>query len=132
MSAADLTSLRERLGKATGADRELDAALMMALCPPNGQAFWNWRGIQPKGTQDRALADVQTEYARKAAPAYTSSLDAALGLVEARESGAAIGYIITDAVAAWREAYVMGRATVADLPRFVLSALLAALSEQRP
>jgi hypothetical protein len=51
----DLTELIERLEKATGPDRELDAAIRDALYSPSARVGW---------------------------PPYTASLDAALALVE--------------------------------------------------
>lgn len=76
----DFPSLLARLESADGPGREIDALLMVAIEPPTGDAFWQWRGLQPKGTQDRAEADLQADYAREHAPAYTASLDAAIAL----------------------------------------------------
>jgi hypothetical protein len=80
----ELEALRERVGKATGPDREIDALVWLKCCPEafDDQAFWSWRGMQPKGISDRALDDVKVGYARSRAPFFTASLDAALALVE--------------------------------------------------
>lgn len=79
---AALLDLLARVEKAEGPDREIDADVVMALERPDNGAFWAWRGMQPKGVQDRALVDVQREYALRRSPACSASIDAALALVE--------------------------------------------------
>ena len=77
-----LSALLERVKNAKGADREIDADLLMVFGPPDNQALWNWRAMQPRGTKDRALVEVQREYALKRGPRLTASLDASLALCE--------------------------------------------------
>ena len=62
IARTDLAALLERVRKATGPDRELDYEIPLAVEPPPPTGFW---------TTDR-------EYY----PPITSSIDAALGLVE--------------------------------------------------
>lgn len=123
---SDLTSLRERIGK--GADRETDALIQYWIAKP---------ALQNVGPVSEYLA---TDLARRA-PAYTSSLDAALGLVEATLPGAAwsIAKMFRDYAAQVTvvEGFVdivpvdfRGRAPTPALA--LLSALLAALSDPRP
>jgi len=127
---SDLTSLRERLGKATGADRELDARISVALFEPHLTV----EGNDGDGLRCRDKFGIR-HISFDGVPRYTKSLDAALGLVEAKVKDAAQAQtIFHKAVRAWSSWALMHRAEMGfdQLPRFVLSALLAALSEVRP
>lgn len=68
-------TLIEKLEAATEGSRELDAEVA-ALFPYKTRAYYQWRGMQPRGTkQDDAT------YLRAHAPKFTISLDAAMTLV---------------------------------------------------
>lgn len=71
-----MKDLIERLEKATGPDRELDAQIMVATNSIKRRAFYLWISTQPKGTNPSMI-----DYARCAASKYTASIDAALTLV---------------------------------------------------
>jgi len=146
---SDLTSLRERIGKATGADRELDALIICALRLPISHESYanNWAGPWKVGRND--YGDVRVEWWRdiddgdgpefytQAFPAYTSSLDAALGLVEATLPGAE--WEMTNLYGICRARIELNRSDAqwsdgegATPALALLAALLAALSEVRP
>lgn len=75
----DLTALIERVEKATGPDSALDVAIACTLLDARQHKAWNAaNGFRPRGAPP--LPDV-VFWMRHARP-YTSSLDAALALVE--------------------------------------------------
>lgn len=72
-----LKELRDRVAKATGSDRELDAAIMAALFDATREKnYWGWQSSRPQGAPKRPASD----YWRTKAPALTASLDAAVTL----------------------------------------------------
>lgn len=82
----DLRELLERVEKATGADRELDSAIFSALVDPRREnAYWIWQGSRPQGSPERAPADY---WDTRHTPTITSSIDAALALMERMLPGA--------------------------------------------
>jgi len=92
-SVSDLAGLVERLEKATGPDRELDGQIEAALgCPcfsgtlPTLSDGWRWTfeadDAPGRVTVFLTLANkTSKKHKRYAAPAYTSSVDAAMTLV---------------------------------------------------
>ncbi len=73
-----MSDLIERLEKATGPDREIDAALVKALCPDALVSQYLASDEEPSvfHAQSLGISD------RSDVPRYTASLDAALTLVE--------------------------------------------------
>jgi hypothetical protein len=72
-------TLVERLEALTEPSREVDAAIFrLLLGTKRPQQFWNFQGCQPRGADKDKL---WLEWTARRAPAYTSSLDAALLLV---------------------------------------------------
>ncbi len=79
----DLNALIERLSRATGPDRELDAAIAVAI--KGGRIDWILDGITKETFPVRVYPDTTGVTARgelqAAVPRYTSSIDAAMTLV---------------------------------------------------
>ncbi len=71
-----LSSLIERLEKATGPSRELDGEILLAIGHDQAK-FLRWVGMQPKGDKSATLQ----KFALRFAPSFTSSLDSAMTLV---------------------------------------------------
>jgi len=72
-----LRSLIERVGEAKGPSRELDCAIFCAATAPESHpAWWTYHGLRSKG-----LPKDPEGFAKRYAPEYTRSLDAALSLV---------------------------------------------------
>lgn len=81
---SDLAKLQRRLTAATGSDRELDGALWLVLDPEPALARCSFKGMKYAGhvhTKAEKNAHVISA-ATHSSPLYTSSIDAALGLVE--------------------------------------------------
>lgn len=130
---SDLKALRERVESATGADREIDAALWCALLHPD---------CKPSQSRPGYVAitdDDPSRWGYKEVEHYTASLDAALALVEAKLPGSAWS---VSTVMFGRGGYVAGIGRVglnediearAPTPALaLLAALLAALDGDTP
>lgn len=73
ISSTAIVDLIARLEKATGPDRELDAAIWQVSGQIDSRKFGRWMGLQPRGS-NLSIAD----YAMTFAPYFTGSIDAAL------------------------------------------------------
>lgn len=79
---ADLQSLRERVEKADAGDRELDAAILMALMPGCMIGFRPFR-IYVVGDDEPTVFHAEPLVRNKSElPHYTASIDAAVALIE--------------------------------------------------
>jgi hypothetical protein len=74
-----LQELRERIGRLTGPDREVDAALWALTNCVDDTTYLYGAGGYPDGTR---IKSYRRPGPRWFAPRYTASLEAALGLVE--------------------------------------------------
>ena len=82
--AVTMEELLERVRKAEGGNRELDAALFVVLVPNPRDPWRYWHAdMERPGIVLDGPHDAQAENA----PAYTTSLDAALALMEAKLPG---------------------------------------------
>lgn len=72
-----ISELIERLEKATGPDRELDAEIACHLFGESGRDYWAWQSGRPQGTPQKPVLS----YWRNRAEKYTASIDAGLTLV---------------------------------------------------
>ena len=81
MSRAELVSLAERVEALSGADREVDYAIWQVAQPRKAQErFYSERGMLPGNRSDDQKDVTAHARAKVAAPAFTASLDAAMGL----------------------------------------------------
>lgn len=149
-----LAELKERVSKATGPDREIDAMMCVALhvtddpnwIPPatNVWQYDRFGGVgvyppegkrlgQPGYTDDQLVGSFR-------APAYTASLDAAVALVEKMLPGWSYGFAMRgdklrregcddERAYAWLKNGDQADADAPTLPLAILSALLEALAE---
>lgn len=81
---SDLTALIERVESGAGSDRGLDHAICCAvLDATKHKGWWNFQAMRPRGEPERPAS----EFWKRFGPAYTSSLDAVLSLIEAKLPG---------------------------------------------
>lgn len=125
-----IDELIERLEKATGSDREIDALLALGVAGwsherRKGDRYEYWRDPDD-------ISPHSTYHPRRELPRYTASIDAALALVERR--GLAFDGILDDALSdvverALERADVGGdnHPRLSELPIAILIALLRAL-----
>ncbi|GIK47977.1 MAG: hypothetical protein BroJett013_06740 [Alphaproteobacteria bacterium] len=122
---SDLQSLLERLEKASGGDREIDAALHVALLKPEQYPDDLRYYRLPSPSMDHMEMCAPGTYWLKqrsgaslhTAPNYTSSLDAALSLVERVMPGCGVEVLASDRDT-WRATvwpWVSSRGTRADI-----------------
>ncbi len=133
---SDLTSLLERVEKAEEPDSALDIAIACALLDARKHKAWSAANSQrPKGAPPLADDVFWMRHARH----YTSSIDAALALVEEKLPGAEYqistlyGIADVELPLNYAQSECIGRARRedGDVPLAVLSALLRALIAQK-
>lgn len=83
----DLHALKERLEKATGPDRELDADMCRMIDPSAWARYRIWAGM-PCGAPEEVLERDAARWVDK----FTSSIDAITALIEREMPGAQIGF----------------------------------------
>lgn len=91
-----LSELLERVEKCTEPDREMDNALWFALCAPSewmGKVVERWHFDKATGWWNCTTADNWLHLEAKLAPDFTSSLDAALALVEEKLPGVVLSFL---------------------------------------
>lgn len=122
--------LIERLDKASGPDRELDAAILGALLDAHQERNWYaWQSSRPKGTPGKPAR----LYWLKHGGAITASIEAALALVERMLPGS-MRRVYDDPDGGARCDLVLGNggrfsAECATWALAILAALLRALSQ---
>lgn len=122
---SDLNELLERVRSATGPDRELDARIEFTL---SGVSFF-----ESDIADLLQVIDEPTGYGKYQKidsaniPCFTDSIDAALALVE-RKVGDNWFSVLLDAMRDFGAAGTLGPE---HLPRFILAALLQALTKER-
>jgi hypothetical protein len=133
----DLEQLAKRVGEAKGADRELDADLMVALCGARRVDDYSFYGPNEEHWSFGENEDESTAW-NGPLPYLTASLDRALALVEAKLPGWSWGVSgatkpLCDALLyepSMRGFKQKVKASAATPPLALLSALLSALQAQ--
>lgn len=130
---SDLHSLLERLQKADGPDREIDAAIILMIEHP-GYRF-------PESVLNRVPHDLQEAYERlthdgfgagKRPPPYTAALDAAISLVEKVLPEPAPFFLTIACAKEYGCSYGMGPMFIAPTPALaLLTAMVQALIQEK-
>jgi hypothetical protein len=139
-----LRELRERVEAATGADRDLDFEIDVALAPPSQAGHWQGQRVRiyegiPHAEYDRDSPHHRPKGSKDEIPSppYTSSVDAAIALVEAKGFGGHSHTVIDTTGAATAEVWPWSkerpsitRGNGATPALALLAALLRALEQK--